>query len=97
MIAVSDEEILKAMPLLGATTGIFAEPAGAASFAGLMVALKKGYIAPDESIVMISTGNGLKDTVNAERAAPPLIEVLPSISDLESNLKARAPDLVEEE
>jgi threonine synthase len=97
MIAVSDEDILQAMPLLGRTTGVFTEPAGAASLAGLSAALKEGYIDPGESIVVISTGNGLKDIVNAQRAAPPPIEVLPSVEELENNLKIKAPDLLKEE
>jgi threonine synthase len=97
MIAVSDEDILQAMPLLGRTTGVFTEPAGAASLAGLSAALKEGYIDPGESIVVISTGNGLKDVVNAQRAAPPPIEVLPSVEELENNLKIKAPDLLKEE
>ncbi len=46
MVAVSDEEILEAMPVLGRTTGVFTEPAGAASLAGLKAALKKGFIDP---------------------------------------------------
>ncbi|HXL03597.1 MAG: threonine synthase [Firmicutes bacterium] len=97
MIAVSDEEILEAMPLLGKTTGVFTEPAGAASLAGLRAALKKGYIDAGESVVMISTGNGLKDIVNAQRAAAPPIEVLPSVKELENNLRVKAPDLLKEE
>jgi threonine synthase len=97
MVAVSDEDILQAMPLLGRTTGVFTEPAGAASLAGLKAALRKGYIDPGESIVVISTGNGLKDIVNAQRAAPPPIEVLPSVQELENNLKIKAPDLLKEE
>ncbi|NLJ60126.1 MAG: hypothetical protein GX338_04155, partial [Firmicutes bacterium] len=60
-------------------------------------ALKKGFIDPGESIVMISTGNGLKDIVNAQRAAPPPIEVLPSVKELENNLKEKAPDLLKGE
>jgi threonine synthase len=97
MVAVPDEEILKAMPLLGRTTGVFTEPAGAAGLAGLKAALKEGYINPEESIVVIATGNGLKDIVNAEKAAPEPIEVLPSLEELENNLRTKAPDLLKEE
>lgn len=97
MIAVSDEEILGAMSLLGRTTGVFAEPAGAACLAGLIAAQKKGYINPGESVVIISTGNGLKDIANAQSAAPPPIQALPSVKELEDNLRIKAPDLIEEE
>ncbi|MGE5586036.1 MAG: threonine synthase [Bacillota bacterium] len=94
MIAVPDEEILRAMRLLGSTTGVFSEPAGAASLAGLTAALESGIISRDETVVIIATGNGLKDIVNAERAAPPPIEVGPSIEDLRQMLEARAQDLL---
>ncbi|MEW5865643.1 MAG: threonine synthase [Bacillota bacterium] len=94
MIAVRDEDILDAMRLLGATTGVFTEPAGAASLAGLIAAFEKGCIGRNEAVVVIATGNGLKDIANAERAAPASIEVGPCLEDLEEKLKARAEDLV---
>ncbi|NLG78468.1 MAG: threonine synthase [Firmicutes bacterium] len=94
MIAVPDEEILRAMRLLGSTTGVFSEPAGAASLAGLAAAFESGIIGREETVVVIATGNGLKDIANAERAAPSPIEVGPSIEDLRQMLEARAKDLL---
>ncbi len=94
MIAVPDEEILRAMRLLGSTAGVFSEPAGAASLAGLAAALESGIIGRDETVVVIATGNGLKDIANAERAAPPPIEAGPSIEDLRERLEAQAQDLL---
>ena len=67
-IAVSDEEILEAMALLGRTTGIFAEPAAAASVAGVGKLLSKGIIKSDERVVALITGNGLKDVPAAMKA-----------------------------
>lgn len=61
-LGVSDEEIIEAMKLLGKTEGIFAEPAGATGLAGLVKAQKLGYIHEEETVVVIATGNGLKDT-----------------------------------
>ena len=65
MVAVSDEDILDAMRLLGRTSGIFGEPAGVAGLAGLRYMAGNGVIRSDEKIVVIVTGNGLKDVKNA--------------------------------
>ena len=56
--------------------GIFAEPAGAASYAGLVKAVRMGSIGPDDPVLVINTGNGLKDVKAAMRAAgeAPIIE-----------------------
>jgi threonine synthase len=67
-IKVTDEEILAAIPALGQGAGIFAEPAGAASYAGLIKAVADGLINPDERIVVVVTGNGLKDVASARKS-----------------------------
>ncbi len=67
-IAVSDEEILAAMRDLARLTGVFAEPAAAAALAGLRRALANGQVHPDERVVVLVTGNGLKDIPAAMRA-----------------------------
>jgi len=67
-IRVSDQEILDAMRILARDTGIFAEPAGSAAIAGLIKAAHEGRIEPDERVVAIVTGNGLKDVAGAMRA-----------------------------
>ncbi len=41
-------------------TGVFAEPSGAASYAGLLRLLEEGKIAHDECVVLLVTGSGLK-------------------------------------
>ncbi len=60
-VTVSDEEIVAAIELLGRHTGVFAEPAGSAGFAGLMRAVADGIVKPDERVVFLVTGSGLKD------------------------------------
>ena len=67
-IKVSDEEILAAIPALARGSGVFAEPAGAAAYAGLVKAVEEGLVDPDERIVVLATGNGLKDIASARRA-----------------------------
>jgi len=68
-INVSDEEILAAMRLLGKSAGVFGEPAGVAGTAGLAKAAVRGLIPKDALVVSIITGNGLKDTASAQKAA----------------------------
>ena len=58
---VSDEEILHAYRTIAAKEGIFAEPASAASIAGVMKLKKEGFFSGGESVVCVLTGHGLKD------------------------------------
>jgi threonine synthase len=85
-LTVTDEEILAAIPALARGCGVFAEPAGAAAFAGLVKAMNEGLVAPDERIVVINTGNGLKDVASAmkavDRVGPPAHRVAPTMDDL---------------
>ncbi len=67
-IRVSDDEILHAIPDLARGSGVFAEPAGAAAFAGLVAAVREGLVSADERIVVLNTGNGLKDVASAMKA-----------------------------
>jgi len=82
MVSVSDGEILSAIRELARNTGVFAEPAGAASFAGFRNMALSGKLRQDETVVVVVTGNGLKDISNAKKAvedpivSPPDIEVL---------------------
>jgi len=59
-VTVSDEEILAAEKELARLTGVFAEPSGAAGYAGLLRLLGEGRIARDERVVLLVTGSGLK-------------------------------------
>ncbi len=62
---VSDEEILSAYALLARSEGIFAEPASAASLAGVLKYAEKGLFKKEDRIVCVLTGHGLKDPDNA--------------------------------
>jgi threonine synthase len=74
-ILVSDAEILAALAALG-KAGIFAEPAGAASYAGLVKAVREGWIGADDPVLVLNTGSGLKDVKAAMQAVKeaPIIE-----------------------
>lgn len=74
-IQVSDEEILKAIAALG-PLGVFAEPAGATAYAGLVKAVAQGAVKSDDPVLVLNTGSGLKDVRAAMQAvsAAPVIE-----------------------
>lgn len=82
-IAVSDDEILSAMRLLGRTEGVFGEPAGVTATAGVKKAVETGLISAGESVTVISTGSGLKDVKNAMLAAGEPFKCDPDIRALE--------------
>ncbi|MDH3674293.1 MAG: threonine synthase [Anaerolineae bacterium] len=85
-ISVTDDEILEAVPALARGSGVFAEPAGAAAFAGLLKAVDQGLVSPDEQVVVLNTGNGLKDISSAMKAVDLVgtqpYRVAPNIDDL---------------
>ncbi len=84
-IAVSDEDILAAMRLLGHTEGVFGEPAGVTATAGVKAAAASGIIKPQETVTVVSTGSGLKDVKNAMLAAGEPFKCEPDIKALEAS------------
>ncbi len=68
-LTVSDRAILRAMAELG-QAGLFVEPAAAAAWAGLRRALQQGLLDPEDPVVVLLTGSGLKDVPAAMRAVP---------------------------
>lgn len=79
-LTVTDDDIIKGISELGAY-GIFCEPAGSAAYVGLKKAISTGMIFEDDPVVVINTGNGLKDI----RAAMMAVQAAPII---EPNLKS---------
>ncbi|MGH9000933.1 MAG: threonine synthase [Acidimicrobiia bacterium] len=80
--AVSDIEILHAYSVLAHEEGVFAEPASAASVAGLLRAAAEDLIEAGETVVCTLTGHGLKDperaisTVDMEAAVEPTADAV---------------------
>lgn len=64
-VVVSDDEILEAQHELASLSGLFAEPAAAAAYAGFKA--EKANISPEEMVVLLITGSGLKDIDAAAR------------------------------
>ena len=69
--AVTDDEILEAYRLIASLEGVFAEPASAASVAGLKKLSETGRIESGSTIVCTLTGHGLKDPTTATENSPP--------------------------
>jgi threonine synthase len=87
-LSVTDEEILDAIPALARASGVFAEPAAAAAYAGLLRAVEKGAVDREDRVVVLVTGSGLKDVPAARRAVtePPVIR--PRLGDVRRALQA---------
>src|SRR5687768_2041593 len=66
-VTVSDKEIIEAIAEVG-KMGIFAEPAGATAYAGLVKAAASGVIGSQDPILVLNTGSGLKDVRAAMKA-----------------------------
>ena len=65
-VTVSDDAILAAQRELAAGSGLFAEPAAAAAWAGF--AAMQEELPADATVVVLITGSGLKDIESAKRA-----------------------------
>jgi len=73
--SVTDQEILDAYSLLAGYSGVFAEPASAASVAGLLKNSREGFFAKCKGarVVCTLTGHGLKDpNIAIKNVAPPV-------------------------
>lgn len=87
-VAVPDDSILAALREAGQRAGIFGEPAGVAGFAGLRQAVADGIVARRASVLAVVTGNGLKDTRSAMRAAGEPFSLPPDDAALAEHLRA---------
>jgi len=83
---VSDEEILAAYRLLATKGGVFAEPASAASLAGLIKLSQQGMDFSQKRVVCVVTGTGLKDTDTALKSAEPFLELPADLAAVEQAL-----------
>ena len=84
---VTDEEIIEAYTILAAHSGVFAEPASAASVAGLLKYAQAGFFDKDKGarVVCTLTGHGLKDPNIAIQNVDDPLKIEP---DLKTILKA---------
>jgi threonine synthase len=86
-ISVSDREILEAIGELAKRTGVFAEPAAAAAYAGFRLLAEQGRLSKSDRVVAMITGSGLKDIAAARRVVGRPYPIGPSMKDVERVLK----------
>jgi threonine synthase len=82
-VSVPDQAILDGIPVLARLSGVFAEPAAAATVAGVRAALDEEHVRPQDRVVLIVTGNGLKDIRSAMRVAGSGYPIAPDIDEVE--------------
>ncbi len=92
-IRIPDEVILEAIPTLARGSGVFAEPAGATAYAGVVAAVDQGLVGPSDRVAVLSTGSGLKDVASAMRAVTSVgttpITVPPDLAALDAALEEK--------
>jgi threonine synthase len=77
--SVDDDQIRGGIKLLAETTGVFTETAGGVTIAVLEKLATRGDIDPDERVVAVITGEGLK-TLDAVRGSFEMHEINPTLS-----------------
>ncbi|HTW06257.1 MAG TPA: threonine synthase [Acidimicrobiales bacterium] len=79
MAAVSDAEVVDAIRLLARTEGIFAETAGGVTVGVLAKLAASGVIKPNERVVALITGNGLKTIDAVAGDCGPTVTIEPNL------------------
>ena len=83
---VSDEEIMAAQHLMATKGGIFAEPASAASLAGVIKLSQQGMDFSTKRVVCVVTGTGLKDTDTVLKSTESFLELSADLATVEQAL-----------
>ena len=87
-VKVSDDEMKQAVVELARATGVFAEPAAAGTFAGFKRMCRSNRIGSSERVLLMITGNGLKDIEAPRSLVGSPITVRPDIDELAAALKS---------
>jgi threonine synthase len=92
--AVTDDEIVEGIRLLARTEGLFAETAGGVTVATLAKLAACGAVRPDERVVALVTGHGLKTVEALAPTVGPTVTIAPTVDafdgaiDLDRDLPA---------
>ena len=86
LAAVTDAEILEAIGLLARTEGIFAETAGGVTIATLAKLAAEGVVRPDERVVAIVTGHGLKTVEALAASVGPTATIAPTLAAFDASV-----------
>jgi threonine synthase len=83
--SVSDDEVRAGIKLLAETTGVFTETAGGVTTATLAKLAARADIDPDERVVLVITGEGLK-TLDAVRGTFETHTIAPTVEAFEAGV-----------
>jgi threonine synthase len=86
--AVSDAEVIDAIGLLARTEGIFAETAGGVTIATLAKLAASGAVRPDERVVALVTGHGLKTVEALTGITGPTATITPTLAAFDAAVAA---------
>ena len=89
-VSVSDDRIRAWIPRLARTTGVFGEPAAVTAIAGVEEAVERGIIGEGESVLVVVSGNGLKDVKAAMAAVDVPEPIAPKLEEIERRLAGDA-------
>ena len=84
--AVEDSPIVEAQRMLAKYEGIFAEPTGSASLAGMLELVDEGVIAKDDTVVVEITGHGFKDLGQVESMFEMPKPIMPDMEEVRDRL-----------
>jgi threonine synthase len=82
-ITVSDEDIIASLSFLARNTGLFVEPAAAASFAGYLKYIENHKIEERSANLLLLTGSGLKDLKSVNKALKMPVSIYPELDSLQ--------------
>jgi threonine synthase len=88
--AVTDAEVLDGIRLLARTEGIFAETAGGVTIATLAKLAAQGIVRPDERVVAMITGHGLKTVEALADYVGPTATIAPTLDSFAQAVAADA-------
>ncbi len=86
-LELEDEEILETEQLLAKEEAIFVEPSGALAIAAVEKLAKKKFFKPNDVVVCVATGNGLKDPKSAVKIIPDPPTIDPDLKEVDNYLK----------
>jgi threonine synthase len=87
---VTDDELVEGIRLLAETEGIFTETAGGVTVAVAKKLINAGRIDPDESLVLVITGNGLKTLGAVSGRLGECVTIRPKLEEFEEQFLAVA-------
>jgi len=87
IVEMRDRDVLEAEQIMAKQEGVFIEPSGALPIAAVKKLSEEKFFNPDDVIVCIATGNGLKDPVSALKILPEPATIEPNLEEVDNFLK----------